>query len=459
MPMPAEPIPGQITAACQAVRPATPDDAVAGVQPLVVATPASTEEASALLRAAAGLGLAVVPRGAGTRLHWGNPPERCDLVIETTSLDQVIEHEAGDLVATVQAGLTLDRLAEVLGSAGQRLALDPPALGRPASARGRPTSTRGTIGGVLATGTAGPLRLRYGTGRDLLIGITVVRADGAVARSGGKVVKNVAGYDLGKLFAGSGGTLGLITQATFRLHPLPARTAYVTATCAAAVDACRVIGAVMRSPASPVAAEINWASANQPVQVSVALEGDPAGVAERSAELAGLLRREGVASVADEPPPWWGAGPAAQPDGTVLQIAFWPAELGLVLAGIRAAATAAGLDLGVGGSAAAGVLCASAPAGADPGAVAEFVTSLRVALGQGGQAPARPGDGQGGRAPAPPADGQPARASVVVLHAPPEVGKLVDLFGPVPSLALMRAVKNQFDPARTMAPGRFAGGI
>ena len=457
--MAAEPIPEQITVACHAVRPATPDDTVAGVQPRLVATPGSTEEASALLRAAAGLGLAVVPRGTGTRLHWGNPPERCDLVIDTTLLDQVIEHAAGDLVATVQAGLRLDRLAELLGSAGQRLTLDPPALTRPVSGRpvsgrpvpgrpapGRPTSG-GTVGGVLATGAAGPLRLRYGTGRDLLIGITVVRADGVVAKSGGKVVKNVAGYDLGKLYAGSAGTLGLITQATFRLHPLPARTAYVTAACAAAVDVCRVIEAVMRSPASPVAAEIDWPSANHPVQISVALEGDPAGVAERSVELAGLLGLGAAASVGDDPPPWWGAGPAAQPDGTVLQIAFWPGELGVVLAEIRAAATAAGLDLAVGGSAAAGVLCAAAQSGADPGAVAEFVTLLRIALGQGGRAPAGPGDGQ------------PARASVIVLHAPPEVVRLVDIFGPVPSLALMRAVKNRFDPARTMAPGRFAGGI
>jgi len=433
--MAAEPIPGQITAACHAVRPATPDDAVAGVQPRMVATPGSTEEASALLRAAADLGLAVVPRGTGTRLHWGNPPERCDLVIDTTLLDQVIEHAAGDLVATVQAGLRLDRLAELLGSAGQRLTLDPPALTRPVSGRpvsgrpvpgrpapGRPTSG-GTVGGVLATGAAGPLRLRYGTGRDLLIGITVVRADGVVAKSGGKVVKNVAGYDLGKLYAGSAGTLGLITQATFRLHPLPARTAYVTAACAAAVDVCRVIEAVMRSPASPVAAEIDWPSANHPVQVSVALEGDPAGVAERSVELAGLLGLGAAASVGDDPPPWWGAGPAAQPDGTVLQIAFWPGELGVVLAEIRAAAAAAALDL------------------------AEFVTLLRIALGQGGRAPAGPGDGQ------------PARASAIVLHAPPEVVRLVDIFGPVPSLALMRAIKNRFDPARTMAPGRFAGGI
>ena len=446
--MAAEPIPGQITAACHAVRLATPDDAVAGAQPLLVGTPASTAEASALLRAAAGLGLAVVVRGTGTRLHWGNPPVRCDLLIDTTLLNQMIEHAAGDLVATVQAGLTLERLAEVLGSAGQRLALDPPPLsraipGRPAPAE--PATTRGTVGGVLATGAAGPLRLRYGTGRDLLIGITIVRADGVVAKSGGKVVKNVAGYDLGKLFAGSGGTLGLITQATFRLHPLPARTAYVTTTCAAAADACWVIDAVMRSPASPVAAEIDWPSANHSVQVGVALEGDPAGVASRSAELAGLLGRETAAG--DDPPPWWGAGPAAQPDGTVLRIAFWPGRLGVVLAEIRAAAAATGLEVAVNGSAAAGVLCAAAPQEADPGVVADFVTLLRGALGPGEQSPTRP------------ADGQPAQASVVVLHAPPEVGKLVDLFGPVPSLALMRAVKNQFDPAGLMAPGRFAGGI
>src|SRR5258708_17539981 len=128
--MAAEPIPEQITAACRAVRPATPDDAVAGVQPRMVGTPGSTEEASALLRAAAGLRLAVVPRGTGTRLHWGNPPERCDLVIDTTLLDQVIEHAAGDLVATVQAALRLDRLAQLLGSAGQPPPLHPPRLNR-----------------------------------------------------------------------------------------------------------------------------------------------------------------------------------------------------------------------------------------------------------------------------------------------------------------------------------------
>jgi glycolate dehydrogenase FAD-binding subunit len=448
--MAAEPTLARIAAACEAVRPATPDDAVGGVQPTIVAAPASTEEASALLRAASDLGLGVVPRGSGTRLHWGYQPERCDLVIDTTLMDRVIEHEAGDLVATIQAGLSLERLADVLAAAGQRLALDPPVLRPPAptwSASSQPALTRGTVGGVLATGAAGPLRLRYGTGRDLLIGITVVRADGTAARSGGKVVKNVAGYDLGKLFAGSRGTLGLITQATFRLHPVPARTAYLAATCLAVSDACGLIDAAMRSPAGPVAAEIDWPSQSDPIRVCVALEGDPAGVAERSAELERLLGPATPVSEHDEPPPWWGAGPAGRQVGTVLQIAFWSGERGLVLAETRAAAAAAGLDPAVGGSAAAGVLHAAVPAEAFPGAVAKFVSALRQALGQSG----RSADGSGGA--------QPARASVVVQHAPPEVSTLVDMFGPVPWLTPMRAVKNQFDPARTMAPGRFAGGI
>ncbi len=450
MPMAAEPIPAQITAACAAVRPATPADAIGGVQPAIVAAPASTSEASTLLRAADDLALAVVFRGTGSRLHWGNPPARCDLVVETTGLDEVVEHAAGDLVATVQAGVRLDKLAEVLAAAGQRLALDPP--GRPPAAGGRGAG-RGTVGGVLATGAAGPLRLRYGTGRDLLIGITVVRADGTIARSGGKVVKNVAGYDLGKLFAGSLGTLGLITQATFRLHPLPAQTAYVSAACATPADVRRVLDAALESAASPVGAEICWAAGDEPVLACVALEGGPVSIGERARALARLLGSDAVlgndaaASVQAEPPAWWGAGPAAERGGTVLRIGFWPGDLAWVLGEVRRAAGGAGLDPATGGPAAAGLLYAALPGDQDPAAVAAFVTALRDALGQCGQAGSHP-DG-----------GPPARTSVVVQHAPPAVGRQVDLFGPVPSLALMRAVKAQFDPGRRLAPGRFAGGI
>ena len=136
-----------------------------------------------MLRAAAELGLAVLPRGAGTRIGWGTAPASCDLVVEMTRMNRLLEHAAGDLVASVQAGASLAEVGQALGRAGQRLALDPPA----------PAEPSGTVGGLIASGAAGPLRLRYGSPRDLLIGITVVRADGTVARSGGKVVKNEIG--------------------------------------------------------------------------------------------------------------------------------------------------------------------------------------------------------------------------------------------------------------------------
>ncbi|MDR2984953.1 MAG: FAD-binding oxidoreductase [Nocardiopsaceae bacterium] len=431
-------IPAQITAACAAVRPATPADAVAGFQPQIVASPASTAEASALLSAAAALGLAVVPRGTGTRMHWGNAPERCDVVIETTKLAEVVEHAAGDLVVTVQAGARMDRLSETLADAGQRLALDPPAAGATRAGRG-------TVGGVLATGAAGPLRLRYGTGRDLLIGITVVRADGTVAKSGGKVVKNVAGYDLGKLFAGSRGTLGLITQATFRLHPLPAHVAYVTTELPSPAEASRALSVATGSEFSPVSAEIYWPSGSAPVHTCIALEGDPESVRARGKALSAVLGPDSAASLHEEPPSWWDA--AAQADGTVLQVGFWPGDLAGVLSECRREADKAGLDPVISGSAAAGQLNAALPEDIDPGLVAGFVTALRGALGpEGPMLNHRAG-------------GPAVTTSVVVQHAPPAVAALVDLFGPVPSLPLMRAIKAQFDPGRMMAPGRFAGGI
>ena len=209
-------IPAQLANACADVTPAGELDAVGGRQARYVAAPGSTDEAAALLTAAAELGLTVVPRGSGSRLDWGAAPASCDLIVDTRRLDQVVEHAAGDLVVTVQAGVRLDDLAD--GPRDRRSATGPRS-----AAPGGPDARGGTVGGLIATGVAGPLRFRYGSPRDLLIGITVIRADGKITKSGGKVVKNVAGYDLGKLFTGSYGTLGLITEATFRLHPKPPR--------------------------------------------------------------------------------------------------------------------------------------------------------------------------------------------------------------------------------------------
>jgi glycolate oxidase FAD binding subunit len=421
--MTADTLPAQLTSACPQTRPGTADDAVAGVVPGYVAAPATEAEATALLAAAAGLGLAVLPRGGGTRLGWGAAPGRCDLVVDTRRLDAVLEHAAGDLVVRVQAGVPLAGLARVLAGAGQRLAVDPPDSG-------------GTVGGLIAAGVAGPLRLRYGLPRDLLIGITMIRADGVLTRAGGKVVKNVAGYDTGKLLAGSFGTLGLITEATFRLHPVPPAVRYVSADYAGPQAAAAALLAVASSTLVPAAAELDWPRDNAPVSVAIRLEGDSDGVAERAGQLQTLLAglpggQDTGTAVSEAPPRWWSA---ADDDGTLLEVSFWASRLAGILGQIRAAATAAGLDPAVGGSGAAGVLHAALPADAGPGAVARFVTALRAGL-------------------------PPGRASAVVRHAPPPVRDAVDLWGPVPSAGLMRAVKDQFDPGHRMAPGRFAGGI
>lgn len=478
-----EPVLAALAAACPATRPAAPQDAVAGVTPRYAASPATISQASALMRAAAEHDLAVVPRGGGSKLDWGIPPRRCDLVIDTGSLDQVTEHAAGDLVARVQAGVRMRHLAEVLAQAGQQLALDlPPSAaggraagtdpaengaagtdpsgngaaggdpeGNGAAGNGARLQDRATIGGTLATGSAGPRRLRYGTPRDLVIGITVVRADGTVARSGGKVVKNVAGYDLGKLFAGSYGTLGLIVEAVFRLHPLPAGVAYVTNACADAAVAQRAVSEVVASQLAPSAVEIDRPARGQPVQVGVLLEGDPDGVRERAELMRGLLGTG--AHTSPTVPGWWGwpTGPGASSGGTLIRIAFWAAALPQVLAVVDSAAAAAGLDPAVGGSAAAGVIYAAAGSDADSAVIAEFVSALR-----GGLADAE----HGGRPSAiPTLDSPPLVASAVVVHCQPSVRGLVDPWGPVPSLGLMRAVKDQFDPEHRMAPGRFAGGL
>src|SRR3984957_11946579 len=257
-----------LVAACPVVRSAdSAADAIAGVVPSFVAFPASTQEASALLRAAAAFDLAVVPRGAGTGLGWGLPPSACDLVIDLQAMDQVLEHAAGDLVARVQAGATIGHLSSVLASAGQELALDVPA--------------DATVGGVVATGTTGPRRFRYGAPRDLLIGITVVRAEGGVAPSGGKVVKNVAAYALGKLFSGSQGTLGLITEATFRLHPRPAAVAWVTGDYSPSdrTAAAAAVTSAARSTLVPSAVELDWpGGAGGALRAGVLLEGTTSGV-------------------------------------------------------------------------------------------------------------------------------------------------------------------------------------
>jgi glycolate oxidase FAD binding subunit len=426
-----------LAAACPAVREADPaSDTVAGVAPSFVASPASTEEAAALLRAAAEYGLTVVPRGAGTGLAWGQPPASADLVVDLRRMDQVIEHAAGDLVARVQAGATMGYLASVLASAGQQLAVDAPA--------------EATVGGVVATGTAGPRRFRYGTPRDLLIGITVVRADGVVAHSGGRVVKNVAGYDLGKLFSGSQGTLGLITETTFRLHPLPAAQAWVTGDFAPnspsdLAGAAAAVASAAGSALVPSAVELLWAGPPAVLRTGVLLEGTPSGVSERARQMAELLAATGATptvAISDTPFRWSEQMPDSGAPGTVVRVTFWVRHLADVLDALAAAGASAAVRPAVSGPAGAGVLYARLDSAAADDTAARFVRVLRDRL-EGVFAADDSGLVRGG---------------VAVLAAPTAVLAKAGPDRPVPGLDLMRAVKDQFDPGHRMFPGRFGWG-
>ena len=399
------------------VRAAGAPDAIDGVPARFVAAPACTEQAAEVLRAAAGQRLAVVFRGAGTRQAWAAPPQRLDLVLDTTRLTGVVEHAAGDLIAVVRAGTPLADLAAAFAPAGQQLALDTPLPGS-------------TVGGVVATNASGPRRMAYGTVRDLLIGVTVVRADGVVAHAGGKVVKNVAGYDLGKLITGSYGTLGLITECVFRLHPLPRQSAYLRWVAPDVVTAARLAATVRGSQVVPSAVEID-APAGGGCVVTVLIEGTPQGVAGRAAQVAALLGD--ATDSGTQPPGGWGGYPWRSGD-VGLKLTGALSAVPALLAATRAAADRRGVALSVRGSAGVGVCYAGLPGDTDPAVAAGLIGELRAAAAD-------------------------ATGHAVVLTAAPAVRQLVDLWGPVGGLDLMRRVKRQFDPEHRLAPGRFVGGI
>ena len=405
----------ELEAACPAgARPAGEADRVDGVDVELVAYPRSAPEVAAALAVAARHALAVVARGAGTKLDWGYPPERAGLVLDLSHMSGVIEYTSDDLVVRVKAGTPLSDLAERLSGAGQRLAIDEVVPGS-------------TAGGAVATGACGPLRHAYGAVRDRVLGMTVVRPDGVVARAGSKVVKNVAGYDLAKLFTGSYGTLGVLTELIFKLAPLPAARLYVTASYPAPEEVGPVLSALRRSQAAPEAVELSCPLPDGPAELCVLVEGRQGPVEDRAAKVAAAMA---VGEVSTSAPPGWGClpGPVTLKLTTVLS------ALPDLAARAGEACTALGLTATLRGSAGVGVVYLGLAASTERGPLASLLAELRRAVG-------------------------PGQGHATLLRAPAATKAGLDIWGPVPGLELMKRVKQRFDPGRLLAPGRFVGGI
>jgi glycolate oxidase FAD binding subunit len=411
---------------------------VEGRTPCAVAWPGSPQEVARVVAAAAAAGVPVIPWGGGTRMALGAPPREGALVVVTRRLARVVEHEPGDLTATVETGLTLEVLQAALGAHGQWLPLDPPDPGR------------ATLGGVLATNAAGPRRHRYGTARDLVIGLRVAVADGtpegALVRAGGKVAKNVAGYDLAKLYLGSLGTLGVLVEASLKLRPRPEADQACQATFPDLAMATAAAAAVLGDELEPYAVEL-W----DPGALRLLHPGAPAGAAAVLLGFDGLaatvawqlaaaerrLRALGASGV--RPLEAWpelraaAAAPLASATAGVP-----PAQLGAYLGEAATAVRAAGAELLATAHAGEGIVTAVlvAPAGGrgTPDVVAAL-TALRA--------------------------GARVRGGHCVVEAAPLAAKaaLSVWDPPGPAFALMRELKARLDPGGIMNPGRFVGGL
>lgn len=385
------------------VRDGTPQDAVGGLVPAGVAEPSSTEELSRTLSEAADRGSTVALRGGGTAQDWSPPPRSVDLLVDTSRLSW-IDHDPGDLVVEVGAGTPVTDLYTHLAKEGQRLSYDP-------------VRTGGTVGGAVATGASGPRRLLHGALRDLVIGMTVVRPDGVLARSGGRVVKNVAGYDLAKLHTGGHGTLGAVASVAFRLQPEPGALRLVEAEFDDRAGAERALAQVRESPVVPSAVEVS-AEPGTPFALRVVLEGTAEGLHPRADRAVHALGPH--ARVHEGLPSGWGLRPAS---GPLAWLSVPPAE------SVEAAAVL-GRRAQVEGCAPRGALYLSWPEGTPPADVASVLEEAR----------ARP------------------EWTAALVRADAETAEAVDRWGEVPGLALMRAVKDAFDPQHRFAPGRGPGG-
>jgi glycolate oxidase FAD binding subunit len=378
---------------------------VRGLGEAVAVAPGSTEEIAAVLRLAQENHLAVVECGGGTKQGWGYPVAPA-LVLEMHRLNTLREHTWQDMTCIVEAGCTWAAMQSGLAQHGQFVAVDPL------------WPDKATVGGIVATNDSGALRQRYGGLRDLIIGMTIVLADGTIAHTGGKVVKNVAGYDLHKLMIGAFGTLGVVTSVNFRLHSIPRSVQSFTVSAKSAEPVGRVMLAMLHAQLSTVAIQLRGGADG--FDLDIQLASLPEVLETQAGALGGLSQGEGLDLRAgtDE---LWNARQRQLNADVVCKGTMLPSEIARFAERVR----------GLGGESvtqAGGIMIAGFPASA-----AGQLPQLRREL-------------------------EEASGSLMVLKQPAETR--LDCWGTLPdSLPLMREIKRQFDPDRILNPGRFLGQI
>ena len=408
------------------VRLATEDDRIAGVLPQVVVEPENEDCVATVLARATEDRLAVLTRGGGTHQLTGAPPVHGDVLLSTGKLTKVLEHAPHDQTVTVEAGVTLAALQQHLGRTQQWLALDPVC------------DAGATIGGLIATNASGARRMRYGGVRDQLIGVRVALADGTVVKGGGKVVKNVAGYDVPKLFTGSLGTLGVIVSATFRLYPVTteAGTVVVYASTLAALG--DLATEIRQSTLVPTSMDL--LPPTPEFQMGVRFEsGVVAAITEQCETVTRLASSRGLRSRVLPPELatafWSAVHDINLHDHTrptvLLKVSLLPTEIAGWLDGL---ARATGPDVLTRWRAHMGHGQIFVRLIGEETTLAAAVTRLRV-------------------------DATARRGSLVVVEAEPALALQVDVWGPVAGLDVMRRLKERFDPQGILNPGRFVGGI
>lgn len=384
----------------------------------IAVEPADTGEIAKILRYGDENRLIVTPTGSGSKLGWGNPVSP-NILLSLRRMTAVREHSWQDMTCTVEAGCTWSSLQSALRQHRQMVALDPL------------WPDRATVGGIAASNDSGAMRLKYGSLRDLILGMTVVLADGTIAKTGGKVVKNVAGYDLHKLMTGSLGTLGVIAEVNFRLHPVEENSRTWTAT---APDPSQISGplrALLDAQLVPTSVQVRGSGSGQPCSLDVSLDTRPECADEYATGLKKIFRDFPLA--ASDSNVWLARQQLfADPGALVLKISALTAEICTVVSDLQTWAKNSGAEIAFVAQAS-GLITVALPEPADSAII--LVHAIRQHLRESG-------------------------GSVVALQIPDSLRGRVDVWGSDSNaLPLMREIKRQFDPQRILNPGRFVGDI